>query len=228
MDKKKVLIGLSIFLTFVLLYFLFDSSSNKSDSEKEKKALAALMGGGGKNSGDKTGSIFGSNFWEAGVPDKAIDTSNVEKAGNDTGILDPASEGNPLNPQTGQAYPDSVMNQFTSLREKFPQNKLIPRRLTAEQKAEENVQKQVIAEIQGKVALGKASTDEVNKFYDYQSKSIDDRLELLNYILENQGASMDSDIKAKFTNILDLNKKQKEANEAARAQALNPSVNQKR
>lgn len=230
MDKKKILIGLSIFFGFILIYFLFGTSSNNSESEKEKNALSALIGGGAgtaRDAANSDGSMFGSNFWEAGVPDKAIDTSNVESSGNDSGILDPASEGNPINPQTGQPYPDSVMNQFSSLREKFPKNKLIPSRLTPEQKAEEDNKKIEISKIQGKLAAGQADVNDINSYYDYQGQAINDRLELLNYVLESQGDSMDDDIKAKFTNILELNKKQKEQNEASRNQALNPTANQK-
>jgi len=228
MDKKKILIGLSIFLTFVLIYFMTGISSSNEVSDKE--AIAALIGGGGiQGSGESSNdSLFGSNFWNAGVPDKAIDTSNVETVGDDTGLLDPASEGNPVNPQTGQPYPDSVMNQFAALREKFPDNKIIPRRLTPEQKAQEDAKKEKMQDIQSKLARNDVLTEsEINDFYDHEVKVIDDRLELLSYVFETQGESMDEDIKQKFQSILELNQKQKSSNEELRKQALEKQKNRK-
>ena len=228
MDKKKILIGLSIFLTFVLIYFMTGISSSNEVSDKE--AIAALIGGGGiQGSGESSNdSLFGSNFWNAGVPDKAIDTSNVETVGDDTGLLDPASEGNPVNPQTGQPYPDSVMNQFAALREKFPDNKIIPRRLTPEQKAQEDAKKEKMQDIQSKLARNDVLTEsEINDFYDHEVKAIDDRLELLGYVFETQGESMDEDIKQKFQSILEMNQKQKTSNEYLRKQALEKQQNRK-
>jgi len=228
MDKKKILIGLSIFLTFVLIYFMTGISSSNEVSDKE--AIAALIGGGGiQGSGESSNdSLFGSNFWNAGVPDKAIDTSNVETVGDDTGLLDPASEGNPVNPQTGQPYPDSVMNQFAALREKFPDNKIIPRRLTPEQKAQEDAKKEKMQDIQSKLARNDVLTEsEINDFYDHEVKVIDDRLELLSYVFETQGESMDEDIKQKFQSILEMNQKQKTSNEYLRKQALEKQQNRK-
>ncbi|MDH5656867.1 MAG: hypothetical protein OEZ34_13220, partial [Spirochaetia bacterium] len=211
MDKRTILIGSSIFLFFVLIYLLmglvWSPESTESASDNDANAAVALFGGGGmpSDSGGQDASLYGSDFWKAGVPDKAIDTSDVEMGGNDTGLLDPASEGNPINPQTGQRYPDSVMKQFDTLREKFPDNHIIPRRLTQEEKDQENHKKMAMQEIQRKINTSGATTSEINSLYDYEIKSVNDRLELINYVVESQGEKMDPDIKEKFQKILDLN-----------------------
>lgn len=218
----------------VSIYFMFSSGEPENDSgdtsNSDDQALSALFGGGSgsSESGGSVGggmegeskSIFESGFWESGVPENVSEDMSPETEEDDNGILEPVSEGNPINPQTGTPYTDAVMKQFDSLRKKFPGNSIIPKRLSPEEKAEEDNIKNKISEIQRKLSQREASEDDINFYYDRQSKQVNDRLELLSYVLEKQGDKMSDEIQSKYKEVLAMNKKQVERNEEARKQAL--------
>lgn len=223
--KNKPILGLILLLVIVLIYQMFSNSGNHKGSSgnsarDEGQALAAIFGGGGNNSSPSDQSIFDSKFWNAAVPNKALETPQDDSGGSDTGLLEPASEGNPRNPQTGQPYPDSVMRQFDTLRKKFPNNKIIPSKLSDEEVRKENEERNDMAAIGNLIAQNQAGESDINRYYDYEAKKVEDRLELVNYIIQEQGEAMSEDIKSKFQNVLEMNKNQKAANDKARQNAL--------
>ncbi|MBI3396764.1 MAG: hypothetical protein HY042_13080, partial [Spirochaetia bacterium] len=210
--------------------FLFSSGSSdsKQKAKNQDAALAALFGGGGGAGGGSSGrsrssdeSLSSSDFWKAGVPDKPIQDKDEpgKKNGDEPELLDPVSAGNPINPQTGQPYPDSVMKQFDDLRKKFPGNDIIPRRKSPEETKKEETDRQNVFAVQSLVAQGRASQAQIDQFYDYQTKPIKDRLELLDYVLKEQGSSMAPDVKEQYDKILQMNKQQLTALDEARKRA---------
>lgn len=221
-----------IFFGLIVLiagYFLFSSPGSSKDGQKknsEQAALASLFGGGGgsagrTNAGD--GGITGSDFWKAGVPDKPIsdkDDGTGRKNSDEPELLDPVSAGNPINPQTGQPYTDSVMKQFDELRKKFPDNDIIPKRKTPEDTKKEEENRQKMFGVQTLVASGKASRDQIEQFYDFQAKPIRDRLQLLEYVMKESGSNMSSDVKEQYDKILTMNKNQLTAFEDQKRKAL--------
>jgi hypothetical protein len=63
------------------------------------------------------------------------------------------------------------MEQFDKLREKFPNNSLIPKRMTPqEKKAQEDKQRRIL-EIQSKISARKANAEEIQEYYEYQKKN---------------------------------------------------------
>src|SRR5687767_1767865 len=137
-ERKKVFIYYYGFCAILAFYFIFSAGgggggSSDEEMSKEDKALAALMGGGGgrrpaaRHEGD---SIFDSDFFKAGEPTNPIEekaeASGPQGDGNNE-ILEPANPNNPVNPQTGQPFSDTVMEQFDTLRKRFPGNSIIPR-----------------------------------------------------------------------------------------------------
>ncbi len=221
-----------IFFGLIVLiggYFLFSSPGSSREGQKknsEQAALASLFGGGGGNTGRSSsgdGGITGSDFWKAGVPDKPItdkDDVGGKKNSDEPELLDPVSAGNPINPQTGQPYPDSVMKQFDDLRKKFPDNDIIPKRKSPEDAKKEEEGRQKMFGVQTLVASGKASRDQVEQFYDFQAKPVRDRLQLLEYVMKEQGSAMSADVKEQYDKILQMNKNQLNAFEEQKKKAL--------
>jgi len=139
--------------------------------------------------------------------------------------LEKVSEGNPINPQTGLPYTDEQMEQFDKLREKFPNNSLIPKRMTPqEKKAQEDKQRRIL-EIQSKISARKANAEEIQEYYEYQKKPIQDRIELLRYVLEKLEDELPEDLKNQYKEVLKMNEKQLESLEEQKNTVLKTAVN---
>lgn len=184
-------------------------------------------GGGGRVSGSGSSedaqSVFESQFFLGGVPSKPIeDESKLRKSGDgeEPDILDPADKDNPINPQTGRPYPNSVMGQFSKLREKFPNNSIIPRKKSPEDQAREAEERKQMFGLQTLVAQGQASPEQITQYYDMRGRDVRDRIELLDYVLQSYGPKMSDQIKEQYAKILDMNKKTLESYNSMRDQAI--------
>jgi len=197
------------------------SSRDGVNAADSSSALAALFGGQQTRPRPTEKSLFDSDFWKTGVSDKGIpdEPGRPGRRDGEPELLEPTSAGNPINPETNQPYSDAVMEQFSELRKMFPGNSIIPRRKAPEDvKAEEQERVSVYA-LQTKIFQNQASSDEIDKFYDFQSKGIKDRLELLQYVIKEQGPQMSADIKAKYEQILQMNTNQLQSFDEARKRA---------
>jgi hypothetical protein len=229
--KKIVYLLFAAALAAVVFYFLV-SVPSREEREANNEALGALFGGGGgvqgapsqRGQGEGEGSMFESNFWGAGVPDTAIaDSVRIGDEGEPE-ILEKASEGNPLNPQTGQPFTDDVMAQFDRLRQKFPDNRIIPRRLSAEERHAEENQQGRLADIQQKMSGNNASPEEITEYYDFQAKMTNDRLALIDYVLQEQGESMSEEVRKQYEEVRSFNQKQIEMYNEAKQRAISASA----
>jgi hypothetical protein len=183
-------------------------------------SVLALFGGNPAKARPEQESLFQSEFWRQGVSDKPIaDDGPGAKRGDEPDLLEPTSEGNPVNPETGRPYSDQVMEQFSELRKKFPNNSIIPRRRSPEDVRKEEADRAEIYGMQTRIFQNKASPEEIDRFYDFQAKGIQDRLELLEYVLAEQSATMSPDIKKKYDQIVSMNKNQLQSFEEARKRA---------
>jgi hypothetical protein len=198
-------------LMLALLLFTIPEERRRSGADDEKGALVALMGGPGEKSMKTrdSGSLFDSQFWNTGAGNGALPDEQEPAASDEVPeILEKVSEGNPTNPQTGLAYTDDQMKQFETLREKFPGNSIIPRRVTPERQKQLEEERREIVEIQKRMTDRKASAQDVTSFYDFQMKGMKDRAELLQYVLEKMGADMDDDMKSKYRQVLESSQRQ--------------------
>ena len=217
----------------VAIYFGYTGSQKAASSVADD--LAALLSGrtdqigGGPSGGGAAaipetdaGSLFDSEFWSVGAPTAPIEDEPLEPAPTDgePDILEPANPNNPVNPMTGQPYPDRLMKVFDGLRKKFPNNSMIPKRQTPEDKARESEERNQIFGLQSLIAQGKASQEQVNTFYDFQSKQYRDREELVEYVLAEKGATMSPQIKEQYERIRQMTKTQLESFAKQREQAL--------
>lgn len=228
MDKRTLTYTAFGIFVIIGVYFLFtapqENGNSVDEAGQDSDAVAALFGGGdssyheGENPDSE--SVFESDFWKSGVSDDPIeDVQEVNE--DDPDILDPVSEGNPVNPQTGKPYTDSMMKQFDKLREKFPDNSILPRRMSPEEKEKENETRKEMNNIRGKIIRKKATEDQVNRYWDDRVKKTQDRLELLEYVVNEQGDKMSDKIREQYEKVLEMSRNQLESYKKQRERDLN-------
>ncbi|MCR9140639.1 MAG: hypothetical protein NXI24_00090 [bacterium] len=218
--------------SLVAIYFMFTGGA-QSEPSSEADDLAALLSGQTDQIGggdevrtgipdNDSGSLFNSEFWEVGAAQGPIEDEPLEARPEDgePDILEPANPNNPKNPMTGEVYPDRVMKVFNNLRKRFPNNSMIPKRQTPEEKAAEATERNKVFGLQSLIAQGKATEEQVSTFYNYQMKQYKDRAELVDYVLTEKGATMSPDIKQQYQKIQQMTATQLQSFEKQREQAL--------
>lgn len=201
-QKKLLFVSISLIgLFFLILLMLGGEDEEELRRKKERSSQAlALFGGGSGNPkgtnrlgvrGEDSGSIFDSDYYNAGGM-RYEDDPNI--AASDSGEV-------PINPQTGKPYPPEAMQAFEELREQFPDNDLIPKRMTPEEKQKQADLNQKIARATNSVFGGNANATDLTLYYGHVRKQGKDRLEIINYLIESQGGD-DPEMDKKFQEIL--------------------------
>ncbi len=237
MNNNGIVYVIYLALCGIMAVYFVSTGGTKSQAASGSDAdeLALLFGGGlGGHGGagdahaapsQNNGSLFDSGFWNVGAPegdfeDMEIPGGRTTEDGEEPAILEPANPNNPVNPMTGQPYPNRVMKVFDKLREKFPNNSMIPQQKTPEQKLAEDHERREVFELQSLIAQGKAEEAQVNRFYDFQTKQYHDRKELVEYVLAEKADAMSPEIKQQYEKILDMTNRQLNAFEQQKTQAL--------
>ena len=225
MRSKVIFIGLAVF-AFTVIVWSAPNDVRSNSSNDEDDAVFALFGGPtrtNRRSQEAPKSMFDSGFWNSGVGNTAIPDEGrpvFKSDEEEPEILETASEGNPTNPQTGMPYTDDQMKQFDSLRERFPGNSIIPTRVTQEEQQKLEDERRSIVDIQQRITSKKASPEDISTFYDFQTKGMKDRVELLEYVLERMGKDMDADMLEKYQAVLDGNRQQIQSLENQKQKAI--------
>jgi hypothetical protein len=192
---------LALFFLFILITFTGESEEEKRKKDQKSKALSYLLQGG---SGDRSGrnplgvrgegseSIFDSDYYKSGSM-KYEEDANIASA-DQTGEI-------PINPATGKPYPPEAMESFDELRELFPENDLIPKRLTPAVKAQQEQFNQKLTQATNSVFGGSAAASDIQFYYGHVKKQGNDRMEIINYLIESQGGD-DPEMDKKFQEIL--------------------------
>ncbi|ABJ78489.1 hypothetical protein IQB76_14100 [Leptospira borgpetersenii serovar Hardjo-bovis] len=211
--RKLVLYsGISIVLV-VLVWILFSSedSSEKEKKSKEADSVALLLGGGGRSSsssgssGSRTNeSIFDSSFYKAGKGEY-VETEKGEQKEADP---DAADADNPINPQTNKPYTNEEMERFSQLRERFPNNSLVPKKLSPAEKEAKKQKDNQVAEAARNVYARTASPAQIRLYYNHMEKQTLDRMDIINYLVDLQKGSGDEETEKKLQNIQDSIKNQ--------------------
>ncbi|MCG9874703.1 MAG: hypothetical protein MH321_07960 [Leptospiraceae bacterium] len=207
MGIQKKLTYIGIFFAFiVLLTFLLTSGGGKKKEKLKSEDLSFLLGGPAPGSssdkgnnfmgtrGENSKSVFDSDFYESGG-------LRYEEDGSAPVAVTPNGE-IPINPQTGKPYPEEAMAQFDRLRDLFPDNNLIPKRLTPEVKAAEQAKNDKLAESMRNVFANNAKPDEIEFYYSNLEKQSQDRLQIIEYLIDAQGGE-DEEMDKKFKDVLD-------------------------
>ncbi|MBW7858025.1 MAG: hypothetical protein H3C43_07005 [Leptonema sp. (in: Bacteria)] len=221
-------IGVS-FLTMVsILLSAPESNQSKSNSKDESnQAIAALFGpvvsstSRSNTNSNNQNSLFDSDFWKEGQTSGSYpDDEKSAYPEEEPEILETVSEGNPLNPQTGMPYTDIQMEQFESLQKKFPGNSIIPQRITPDRQDQITRERENMVAVQQRMTSKTANADDITTFYDFQMKGMKDRAQLLDYVLDQMGKDMDDDMKSKFNEVLQANKRNIESLENEKRKAI--------
>ncbi|TGM62741.1 hypothetical protein EHQ94_02750 [Leptospira meyeri] len=201
-QKKLLFVSIALIgLFFLILLVMGGEDEEEARRKKERGSQAlALFGGGSSNPkgtnrlgvrGEDAGSIFDSDYYSAGGM-RYEEDGNL--AGSESGEI-------PINPQTGKPYPPEAMQAFEELREQFPDNDLIPKRTTAEEKKKAAEFNQKLSRATNSVFGGNANATDVALYYNHVRKQGKDRLEIINYLIESQGGD-DPEMDKKFQEIL--------------------------
>jgi hypothetical protein len=228
MDLKKLYILFISLISIILIYTFFTSGSN----EKKKKKLSAdqlslLLGGGGSGSvNDSTKRGYRKNPNSSVFDEGDFMNVGINKDYEEEASTNPKGEA-PLNPQTGKPYDDETMEQFEKLRLYFPGNDLIPKRMTPEEKLVKERETAEMARIAISLQSGKATTKDVTLYYGGQEKVLNDRVEIIEYLIEAQkeDSSFNKDNQIQFDIILNGAKDQLKNLESEKIEALKKAVN---
>lgn len=207
MDVRKIIIGSFALLMFGLVYMMFAGGDDSAQKKKSKaEQLTMLLGGGSASSqeySNKRGhrthdgkSVFDSEFGTAGVNTNFAEEENSQNSKN-------ANMVTPINPQTGKPYDDETMEQFDKLKLLFPENNLIPKRLTKEEKANKDKEDQDYANASAAVINNNATKDQVQIYFNKQEKTVKDRLEIIEYLIDAQKEDGTLDKDGQFEKILE-------------------------
>lgn len=188
--KKYMIYGGVILGIFILYYVLFTSEAplkkDKPAQDDKPADLASLLSssssGGNSNSDDtkvsNDSSLFESDFYN---------TDGIVFEEDPSGENHPIPQGEaPINPQTGKPYNAEAMRQFDAIRKIMPDNELIPKRMTSDEKEAKKQKSQKILQITRKVNSNQATRQEAENYFQHQEKVIKDRLQIINYLMEKQ------------------------------------------
>lgn len=194
----------------LIFYFLFTSETkleNKRKTASNANDLASLLSGA-KGSDHKSSNSDGNEIKSA--PEESIFESDFMKPTKGMQIGDDPNDPHhipqgdiPVNPQTGQPYNEEAMKQFEELRKEMPKNDLIPRRMTPEEKASQEAKNNEIRELTVKVSNNSATKSETERYYAAQEKVMQDRLEIIKYLIKMQEDNGEEDKDGQFKKILD-------------------------
>ncbi|MCW7481430.1 LIC_20245 family lipoprotein [Leptospira kanakyensis] len=201
-QKKLLFVSISLIgLFFLILLVMGGEDEEEARRKKERGSQALALFGGGSGGpkgtnrlgvrGEEAGSIFDSDYYNAGGMRYEEDNS---LAGSEAGEV-------PINPQTGKPYPPEAMQAFEELREQFPDNDLIPKRLTPEDKQKQSEFNQKLSRATNSVFGGSPNATDITLYYNHVKKQGKDRLEIINYLIESQGGD-DPEMDKKFQEIL--------------------------
>lgn len=120
-------------------------------------------------------------------------TEEVVSAGPpaDDQLVQEAPSAIPINPRTNQPFTEAELKAFAELRERFPNNRMIPH-VRSQEEIDQLVQRE--AELDAIYAMmdkGQASPSEVNRYFDEARKAVDDRMEILTYLQSEKRGSYD-------------------------------------
>ncbi|EMS88701.1 LIC_20245 family lipoprotein [Leptospira noguchii] len=207
--KLVIYSGISVAL-IALVWVLFSSedSSEKERKSKEADSVALLLGGGSSSSGSSGGktneSIFDSSFYKSGKGEY------IEPGKGETKEADPnaADADNPVNLQTNKPYTNEEMERFSQLRERFPDNSLIPKKLSPAEKEAKRQEDSRIAEAARNVFARTATQDQIRSYYQNMEKQTQDRMDIINYLVDLQKGSGEEETEKKLNSIQESIKNQ--------------------
>jgi len=214
--------------TLIALYFFITGGGDRARagtvaSNTGSDGRGAPSGTGSSTSMHEGKSLFESDFFSGSAPRQPIEDPGKIKSGGDVeepDILEPADKDNPKNPRTGRPFSNKMMRRFDALRKIFPNNSLIPRKKTAEEIKLEREYKRKMFGVYPLMVQGRAAPEQINQYFDYKTKPIKDRIELLSHITKKYRGKMSPEFAKKYEKVLNVSQKALDRIENRRKKAL--------
>ncbi len=205
--KNNLSVPVIVVLILVVIgYFAFFSGEKKKKKVESKKLSLLLGGGSGSSDGsyekkrgqrNNDASVFDSEFMKTGVDYSQEEIANASTPGEI-----------PINPQTGKPWEEEAMAQFDELRKLFADNDLIPRRMTKEDMEKQARLQEKWNKAQNAVNSGAFTRDDLETHFSHQKKVVEDRLQIIEYLIESQKEDGEVDKDGQFQKILEGTKEQ--------------------
>lgn len=180
MSKQKTVYG-SAFFILALIVFVFYSLI----PEDAKLAKART-----------NSSVFEESYW-----DNSTDQSADLEIGEEYAELN-----RQVNPKTGRTYSGPEIQRVIYLRERFPENDLIPLGNPEANTARKTRRQQELEDLRYKISASQADSEETDRYFDRQRKMILDRLQLVRFVLEEE--DWGPAIRKKYISILETGQKE--------------------
>lgn len=195
--SKKILVFASILLVVFLYYLLFNTeTSDVSITKKKQYQASTKKTENSSGSAKSTQSIFDSEFYHS---DGIIFEENEEVYQKKIKNYKFAE----------QIYSKQAMEIFAQIRKKLPNNSILPRILTAQQKQEKLQKIQKLREISQKINNRQATREEAEQLFQYRKTRINDRIEIISYMMQQQKHSQNSsEVLNNLKKSIDFSKKQ--------------------
>lgn len=192
----RLLLGGSVLVLLAAIALL--SGSSGSDQQ-----LAATPPSGEQQNSEVISSLFIEDSGEQRQARHARHESELDAAG-------PAHPDNPINPATRRPFSDRQMERFERLRMIFPNNRMIPRRMSAaERKAlrdkEAELAKSNYEDTRIKVLLGGLPQSEIDHYFEYRTRFTRDKIQLFRYALDHSSPRADPAGTARLQKLLAQN-----------------------
>ncbi len=138
----------------------------------------------GKSQNQKRRDISESIFWDndaicSGLPSGLLYTDEEE-------LFDNTSDAReiPFDPITAKPWSIDAMQQFEEIRKVMPDNEILPRMFTKEEKQKQFQQYEKYSKAYNDVDKGEYTAKDLEIYFDHQKKIIQDRKQIIDYIFE--------------------------------------------
>ena len=190
-------VGAMVVVVFVALALFSDTGVTDTDYDREEPLTIA------KQNSETIAVLFG------------MEESAAEKQARfeaELSELDPPHPHNPINPATQSPYTNRDMQKFEELKSIFPENRVIPKRLTPEERAAHKQREDKLAvkfyeNVRIKVLKGELTQDEIDEYFTYRTRYTRDKIRLFQYALDNLPPDADPARKRRMEKLLESNEK---------------------
>jgi hypothetical protein len=178
MNRRLIfsIIIFSIILIASVFYILTETDTSDYSINKENALNSADHQLADLHHPDKKiQSVFDSDMWKAGVNEN----SQTESDESESDILQ--------KPEVKDPYTEEQYKAFDLLRTSLPENSVIPKRMTLEERLAEENRKNELNALAGMIQNREATPDQINKYYSNSIKEVKDRIEFLEFASKTQG-----------------------------------------
>lgn len=176
-NSKTIWFGASMgTLAFGFLLFVVLPKDSKTPGTTKAPADAAFQGH------NQTSSVFDALDLGLSVQPPQHEGRTRDRS-EEPDILDPVASGEPMD-ANGRRFGPEALALFARVRERYPNNTMIPRVRTPEEVHQQREQLQRNRVLEEKISQGTAKEAEIREFYAFRVRRLQDNLEILEFSRE--------------------------------------------